>query len=51
MYVLPHVGVMIKSKVEEFRKMNSYKPKWRIEDPSSSKDIYALDRAHVHVLQ
>lgn len=27
MYVLPHVGVMIKSKVEEFRKMNSYKPK------------------------
>ncbi|XP_039836264.1 general transcription and DNA repair factor IIH subunit TFB5-like [Panicum virgatum] len=26
MYVLPHVGQMIKSKVEEFRKQNSYRP-------------------------
>ena len=26
MYVLAHVGQMIKSKVEEFRKQNSYRP-------------------------
>ncbi|CAN6331108.1 unnamed protein product [Urochloa humidicola] len=26
MYVLPHVGGMIKSKVDEFRKLNSFKP-------------------------